>query len=101
MVGRPIVSAAAAVVALSALIGLGDLVSSAFSAVAVGWSLACFLVSLPVWIIAFGLVLSRSTHGDDIAVASWVFLAGGAGPPALRSRLLRLFSSSVVVAGVS
>ena len=39
-------------------------------------SLGLFLASLPIWIYAFGLVLVRSTRGDDIAVASWVFLSG-------------------------
>jgi len=101
VVGRPIVTASAVVVAATAALGLADLVSSAVDGAVTVVSLVCFLVSLPVWIAAFLLVLARSTRGDDIAVASWVFLAAGAAPAPVRVRLLGLAGASVVVAGVT
>ena len=101
MVGRRIVSVSAAVVAISALVGLADLVLPALGGVATAVSLTWFLVSLPVWVVASLLVLARSTRGDDIAVASWVFLAAGAAPPAVRRRLLGAFAVSVGVAAVT
>lgn len=94
-------SVSAAVVGLTAAVGLADLVTSAADGAVTVVSLVCFLVSLPVWIAAFLLVLARSTRGDDIAVASWVFLAAGAAPPPVRRRLLGSVVASVVVAGVT
>ena len=49
--------------------------------------LAVFFVSLPVWFYAFGLAIVRSARGDEIAVSSWVFLAGSA-PADVRKHLL-------------
>jgi hypothetical protein len=60
-------------------------------------SVALFLASLPIWIYAFGLALVRSTHGDDIAVASWVFLTPSA-PKEQRRHLLGATAVCVVVA---
>jgi hypothetical protein len=62
--------------------------------------LVLFLVSLPVWLYAFGLVLVRSTRGDDIAVASWVFLTGSA-PADVRHRLMGATAASLVVAAAT
>ena len=56
----------------------------------------CSSSSLPIWIYAFGLVLVRSTRGDDIAVASWVFLTGSA-PPDVRRHSARRTAASVVI----
>ena len=56
-----------------------------------------FVASLPIWIYAFGLVLVRSTRGDDIAVASWVFLTPSA-PKDVRRHLLGATAVCVVVA---
>jgi hypothetical protein len=59
-------------------------------------SLALFLASLPVWIYAFGLAVVRSARGDDIAVASWVFLVGSA-PDDVRRALLGAAALSAVI----
>ncbi len=60
-------------------------------------SLALFLVSLPIWLYSFGLVLVRSTRGDEIAVASWVFLKPSA-PADVRRHLLGATGICVVLA---
>ena len=60
-------------------------------------SLGLFLASLPIWIYAFGLVLVRSTRGDDIAVGSWVFLKPSA-PKDVRHHLLGATGVCVVLA---
>jgi hypothetical protein len=58
--------------------------------------LTVFLVSLPVWFYAFGLAIVRSARGDDIAVSSWVFLAGSA-PADVRKHLLGATAVSVLL----
>jgi hypothetical protein len=60
-------------------------------------SLVLFLVSLPIWLYSFGLVLARSTRGDDIAVGSWVFLKPSA-PADVRHHLLGATALCVVIA---
>ncbi len=60
-------------------------------------SVSLFLVSLPIWIYAFGLALVRSARGDDIAVASWVFLTPSA-PKEIRRQLLGSTGICIVVA---
>ena len=60
-------------------------------------SVTLFLASLPIWIYSFGLALVRSTRGDDIAVASWVFLTPSA-PKEIRKHLLGATAVCVVVA---
>ena len=60
-------------------------------------SLVLFLASLPIWLYSFGLVLARSTRGDDIAVGSWVFLKPSA-PADVRHHLLGATALCVVVA---
>jgi hypothetical protein len=73
--GKPIVVASWVTFGLFALVTIPDALGvDALDTVAAVLSLGQFLVSLPIWIYAFGKVLVRSTHGDDIAVASWVFL---------------------------
>ena len=94
-------SVSAIAVGISAFVGLLDLVFPAVGGAATAVSLVWFLASLPVWVVAFALVLARSTRGDDIAVASWVFLAAGAAPSAVRRRLLGAFGVSVVAAAVT
>ena len=71
-----------AAVAIPFALGLDALKSTA-----VAVSLVLFLASLPIWIYAFGKVLVRSTQGDEIAVASWVFLTPSA-PKDMRNHLL-------------
>jgi len=60
-------------------------------------SVVLFLAALPIWIYAFGLVLVRSTRGDEIGVGSWVFLAPSA-PKDVRRNLLGATGLCVVVA---
>ena len=60
-------------------------------------SLGLFLISLPIWIYSFGHVLVRSTRGDDIAVMSWVFLAGKTAPTDVKRHLLGATAVSVVL----
>jgi uncharacterized membrane protein YtjA (UPF0391 family) len=80
------------VVAVTDALGL-----SGVDGVAAGVSLVLFLGSLPIWLYAFGLVLVRSTRGDDIAVGSWVFLTGSA-PTDVRRHLLGATAACVVIA---
>jgi hypothetical protein len=84
--------AAFAIVAVPFALGV-----HALKAPAVAVSVAFFLASLPIWIYAFGLALVRSTRGDDIAVASWVFLTPSA-PKDIRRHLLGATGVSVVLA---
>ena len=60
-------------------------------------SVTLFLASLPIWIYSFGLVLVRSTRGDDIAVGSWVVLTPSA-PKEQRRHLLGATALCVVLA---
>jgi hypothetical protein len=73
----------------------------ALDTVAAGVSLALFLASLPIWIYAFGRVIARSARGDDIAVSTWVFLAGGTAPANVRRHLLGATVFSVAIAAVT
>ena len=59
-------------------------------------SLGLFLVSLPIWVYAFGLALVRSARGDDIVVSSWVFLNTSA-PADVRRHLLGATAACVVI----
>jgi hypothetical protein len=81
-------------VAIPATLGL-DALDGATTAV----SLTLFGISLVVWIYAFGYAVVRSARGDDIVVASWVFLQGSA-PGNVRHHLLWATAASVVVAGI-
>lgn len=88
MTGKRIVVASWVTLGLFALIGIPDALGvSVLDTVAGVLSLGLFLASLPIWIYAFAKVLVRSTQGDDIAVASWVFLQGSA-PKDVRRHLL-------------
>ncbi len=98
MTGKRIVVASWVTLGLFALIGVPDALGvSALDTVAGVFSLALFLASLPIWIYAFAKVLVRSTQGDDIAVASWVFLQGSA-PKDVRRHLLGATGLCCVVA---
>jgi hypothetical protein len=83
-----------AIVAIPAALGL-DALDRAVTAVSLAW----FGVSLVVWIYAFGYAVVRSARGDDIVVASWVFLQGSA-PARVRNHLLWATAASIVVAGI-
>lgn len=60
-------------------------------------SVTLFLASIPIWLYSFGLVLVRSTRGDDIAVGSWVFLKPSA-PKDVRRHLLGASAACVAIA---
>jgi hypothetical protein len=99
--GKRIVVASWLTLGMFAIVSVLDAVGvDAFDTVAAALDLGLFLVSLPMWIYAFGLVLVRSTRGDDIAVGSWVFLAGSA-PSDVRRHLMGATMASIVVAGAT
>jgi hypothetical protein len=96
--GKAIVVASWSSLAVFAVIAISDAAGlHALNTPATVVSVVLFLVSLPIWIYAFGLVLVRSARGDDIAVASWVFLTPSA-PKDVRRHLLGATGASVVVA---
>ena len=88
MIGKRIVVASWVTLGLFALIGIPEALGvTALNTVAGVFSLSLFFASLVIWVYAFAKVLVRSTQGDDIAVASWVFLQGSA-PKDVRRHLL-------------
>ena len=98
MTGKAIIVASWATVGIFAVVSIADAVGlHALNAAAAFVSLALFLASLPIWVYAFGLALVRSSRGDDIAVASWVFLTPSA-PKELRRQLLGATGVCIVVA---
>ncbi|GIU89742.1 MAG: hypothetical protein KatS3mg010_0841 [Acidimicrobiia bacterium] len=98
MTGRPIVVASWASVALFALVAIPDALGvDAFDGASVAVAAVQFLVSLPVWLYAFGLAVVRSARGDDIAVASLFFLSGSA-PRDVRRHLLGAVLASIALA---
>jgi hypothetical protein len=72
----------------------------AFDGVASITALGLFLVSLPIWIYAFGLAVVRSGRGDDINVPNLFFLSGSA-PNDVRRPLLAVVMLSIVVAAAT
>ncbi len=98
MTGRAIIVSSWATLAVFTLVAVPDALGlHALSTTAAVVSLGLFLASLPIWIYAFGLVLVRSTRGDDIVVGSWVFLAPSA-PKDVRRQLLGATGVCTVVA---
>ena len=97
MTGKRIVVASWLTLGVFALIGILDVLGVSALDTAVGvYSLALFFASLVIWIYAFGKVLVRNTQGDDIAVASWVFLQGSA-PKDVRRHLLGATLASCIL----
>jgi hypothetical protein len=95
--GKRIVVASWSTLGVFSLVALLDAVGlHALNTPATILSVALFLGSLPIWIYAFGLVLVRSTRGDDIAVASWVFLTPSA-PKDVRRHLLGATAVCIVI----
>jgi hypothetical protein len=96
--GKAIVVTSWVTLALFAAVAIPDALGlDAMDTVAATVSLVLFLASLPIWIYAFGLVLVRSTRGDDIAVGSWVFLTPSA-PADVRRHLLGATGVCILVA---
>jgi hypothetical protein len=99
--GQRIVVASWVTIALFAAVTIPDALGvDALDTVAATVSLVLFLVSLPIWLYAFGLALVRSTRGDDIAVGSWVFLTPSA-PRDVRRHLLGATGVCIVVAAAT
>jgi len=98
LIGKSIVVASWVTLAIFSIVAIADAAGlHALNTTATVVSVSLFLVSLPIWIYAFGLALVRSARGDDIAVASWVFLTPSA-PKEIRRQLLGSTGICVVVA---
>ena len=98
MTGKAIVVASWVTLAIFSIVAIADALGlHALNTPATVVSVSLFLASLPIWIYAFGLALVRSARGDDIAVASWVFLTPSA-PKEIRRRLLGATAICIVVA---
>ena len=98
MTGKSIVVASWVTLAIFSIVAIADALGlHALNTPATVVSVSLFLASLPIWIYAFGLALVRSARGDDIAVASWVFLTPSA-PKEIRLQLLGATGICVVVA---
>jgi hypothetical protein len=98
MTGKAIVVASWTTLGIFAVFAIADAAGlHAIDEAAAFVSLFLFLGSLPIWIFAFGLVLVRSSRGDDIAVGSWVFLTPSA-PKEQRRHLLGATAVCIVVA---
>lgn len=61
------------------------------------FGLASLLAGFVVWIAAFVQAAARTTRGDDVVVASWVFLQGSA-PATVRRHLLGAAGLTVALA---
>lgn len=98
MTGKAIIVASWSTLAVFAVVVILDAVGvHALNTPATIVCVALFLASLPIWIYSFGLVLVRSTRGDDIAVGSWVFLTPSA-PKEPRRQLLGATGVCIVIA---
>jgi hypothetical protein len=98
LIGKSIVVASWVTLAIFSIVAIADALGlHALNTPATVVSVSLFLASLPIWIYAFGLALVRSARGDDIAVASWVFLTPSA-PKDVRRQLLGATAVCIVVA---
>ncbi len=98
MIGRSIVVGSWATLGLFVVTVVPDAFGlHALDGVASGVALTLFLVSLPIWLYAFGLAVVRSGRGDDIGVGSLFFLVGSA-PSDVRRWLFGALGLSIVVA---
>ena len=73
---------------------------SAFDDLAAGVALGLFLLSLPIWLVAFGIAVVRSARGDDVSVGSLFFL-NRAAPSDVRRWMIGVLIASVVVAAAT
>jgi hypothetical protein len=73
---------------------------TALDDLAAATALGLFVVSLGVWLAAFGLGIARSARGDDVVVASLFFLQGSA-PKLVRVHLFGSVGVSVVIAAAT
>jgi len=96
--GRSIVIASWVALAVFAAVIVPDAAGlHGLDGVAVGVSLALFLVALVIWLYAFGVAVVRSARGDDIGVGGLFFLFGSA-PSDVRRWLFGALGASVVLA---
>ena len=101
MAGRAIVVTSWVTVAIFAAVVIPDAVGvHAMDNVAVGVSLALFLGSLPVWIYAYGLAVTRTARGDDITVSSLFFLSGSA-PAEVKRNLFGALALCIAIAAAT
>ena len=73
---------------------------SAFDDLSAGVALALFLVSVPIWLYAFGLAIVRSARGDDVGVGSLFFL-NRAAPHDVRKWMIGALVASIVLAAAT
>lgn len=97
---RIVVLSWASIVLYAVVAGLDTLGVDAFDDIAPAVCVGLFLISLVVWVYAFGLAVVRSARGDDIAVASLFFLSGSA-PSDVKKHLLGATAVSIVIAALT
>jgi hypothetical protein len=98
MAGRSIVIVSWAALALFVVTIVPDVSGwHALDGAAAVVALALFLISLPIWLYAFGLGVVRSARGEAIGIGGLFFLVGSA-PADVRRWLLGALGLSVVVA---
>ena len=101
MKGRWIVVTAWVTFALFFVTMVPDAVGvSAFDDLSAIVALALFLVSVPIWLYAFGLAVVRSARGDDVGVGSLFFLNRSA-PPDVRKWMIGSLVASIVLAAAT
>ena len=101
MKGRWIVVTASVTFALFLVTMVPDAFGvSAFDDLSSGVALALFLVSVPIWLYAFGLAIVRSARGDDVSVGSLFFL-NRAAPPDVRKWMIGALIASIVLAAAT
>jgi hypothetical protein len=95
--GRRIIAAAWITLAVFVVVAVPAAVGvSAFEVPVATYGLLSLALGFVVWFVAFVRAAARTARGDDIVVASWVFLQGSA-PKAVQRQLLGAAALSVVV----
>jgi len=101
MKGRCIVVTALVTFALFLVTMVPDALGvSAFDGLSAGVALTLFLVSVPIWLYAFGLAIVRSARGDDVGVGSLFFLNRSA-PSDVRKWMIGVLIASIVLAAAT
>ena len=99
--GRSIIVAGWVAFALFALTIVPDTAGlHAFDNVSAVVALTFFVVSIPLWLYAFGLGVMRNARGENVGVGNLFFLTGSA-PVPVRRQLLGALVLSVVLAGAT
>ena len=100
MAGHRIIVISWASVIGYAAVAFPNLFIAALDNVVIGAAVGMFLVSLPIWIYAYGLAVTRTARGDDITVSSLFFLNQSAPKPVQR-QLLGAVGASILVAAAT